>query len=407
MLSCLSKNWLYVFLITLFVNFYFSIDSSSFAAFSRYAVIAGFLIVVYDLWVKNRLNLLAQIVNNRLFSLVCLFFIYLILVSLFHYDFKGVRRAGFVFVFLLFSFFSLENYSVTFRKIHFFLPCFSLILALAYFYSYYHNFGLNFDYRVTKLFKTDFPVFKNYTNTVTAGVHIAILIPFCLRGWFFSNHKVYKYLSLFAFFCISGVLFVTFSRVAWLCAFVSFAIFVCFSLKEKRYKDVLILVAPFVLFSVFYIINFVEIDFQRGLTGRGCIWQNLLSQIATYKDFVFGKGLYLSDHNFKSCSGVSFNMAHSIYLDILYKAGLIGCAILCAIVIAVCYKFARSISFVNDELLVWYSIFIAVSIAMAVDFYGLIYPPKLMWLWFWCPLMFIVAQKTSGNTDRSTRGLME
>lgn len=407
MLSCLSRNWLYVFLITLFANFYFSIASSSFAAFSRYTVIAGFLVVSYDLWTRKRFVLWSQVANNRLFVLVCLFFVYLICVSFFNYDFKGVRRSGFVFVFLLFSFFSLKNYNVNFRKVYLFVPCFSLVLALAYFYSYYHNFGLSFDYRVTKLFKTVFPVFKNYTNTVTAGVHIAILIPFCLRGWFFSESKVYKYLSLLAFFCISAVLFITFSRVAWLCAFVIFIIFICFSLKERRYKDVLIVVMPFVLFCVFYIMNFIGVDLQRGLTGRGCIWQNLLSHITTYKDFVFGKGLYSSGHDFKSCSGASFNMAHSIYLDILYKAGLIGCAILCTVVISVYYKFFCSISFVNDELLVWYSIFIAVSIAMAVDFYSLIYPPNLMWLWFWCPLIFIIAKKTSGNTEHLTQGLVE
>ncbi len=306
--------------------------------------------------------------NNyfKFFLLVCL---YLIIISVFTYNFISIKNSLFYFRFGLFAFFAsyLIFYNTNILKNLFYLFLFiylSLFLdsIYQYFFSknifgFVHNYGENF--RITSFFNDD----------EVLGSYVARFFPLLvfLLIWNIKPKKSYNF--IFLIFFISIISFITIllsgERTSIALFFLSFFFIFISSNKFKKY-----FLIPFIAIVIGFLIlvsssekiknriitqtmdqmgfsseNERIVLFSKTYEGHYLISYNMFKEKP-----IFGHGVKMfrvycqKEENFVAHNACTTH-PHNFYAQMLAETGLVGFIILMTLFIYICYLFLKNLYF--------------------------------------------------------------
>jgi O-antigen ligase len=118
---------------------------------------------------------------------------------------------------------------------------------------------------------------------------------------------------------------------------------------------------------------------------RPGIWQQVLADMQGY--WWFGHG-YLTDPRVPAY-GKLFDHAHNSYLATLRDGGLVGVALLAAI-LGIALHWAWQLYRQRGER-IYLALLLYGMTSVAMDYDRLLLPPRELWLFFWLPVAFIMA----------------
>ena len=143
-----------------------------------------------------------------------------------------------------------------------------------------------------------------------------------------------------------------------------------FSLVLERRKLLFIFLPVFLSF-VGYLFIEPEAVVRKGLTYRDVIWLEHFKDINGVWEWLFGKGL-LAPTNFVVLPGGKLAPhTHSIYVEVLYKGGLIGFVLLLFFIVSVLYCLV-SMSKKRKELSFAGAVLVGLFVSMVFDFHSIL-----------------------------------
>tara|TARA_R110002110_G_scaffold205066_1_gene416649 strand:+ start:41834 stop:43015 length:1182 start_codon:yes stop_codon:yes gene_type:complete len=131
---------------------------------------------------------------------------------------------------------------------------------------------------------------------------------------------------------------------------------------------------------------------------RPGIWEQVIKDMPGH--WIAGHG-YLLDPHVAAYERV-FNHAHNGYLATLRDGGLIGLALLLALLL-LCARQAWSMAYRNGER-IYLALLLYGMTCITMDFDRLIVHPKELWLFFWLPIALLMAATAARDTTLSAVG---
>ena len=385
------KYFYFIALLLLFFSGYYLTEysGSKYSSSLRFFLLAGVLLLIWHERKLMQRSFQAFIERNNytlnpLVIVLLLFFIYIVSLSVFFGDFEVIRRSIVLMVFLMVVSVYSATLSFKYSKLIYSLGVFGFFVGVLYLYEYLvlSEFAV-FDYRKHRVQSTGFSWLASYDNTITAALHISFLFVAALWGLFNSKRKVSIVFFYITFFILLAAVFVTSARTAWIAIATSLLVFLLFEIKRNKLK-VLSVYSVLVVLALFYLSLFYSLDFARGLTHRDTIWLGLLSNLENVRDWVFGAGPAASVSFVKLPNNTYAVHAHNIYVETIYRNGLLGLVLFLSLVLLSVREFILSAS--KKEAVFFIAIICSGSVAMFFDFSNLIYSPNLVWLWLWFPV---------------------
>lgn len=389
LISRVAHVYFIAFLLLFFSGFYLTeYSGSSFSSLLRFYLLVGVFLLV-ALKVSSKLEWKYFLFNNKFFYIKALLFSFLllflcmILTSVFYGDLVVLRRAFVLMVFLFIVWIYSAYLDFNYTYLIYALGFFGFFVGFLYLYEYLTLSGFSFSgYRSNRVQSTGFSWLASYDNTITAALHVSFLCVAALWGLFNSKSKIVIAFFYLTFFILLAAIFVTFARTAWIAVSTSLLIFFIFEFKRNKLK-VMAVYGVLAILAVLYLSLFYSSDFARGLTYRDTIWIGLLSNLQSAKDWMFGMGPAASVSIIKLPDGNFAIHAHNIYVETIYRNGLLGLILLLSLVFLVIRNLVLSIN--KKEAVFFIAIICGGSVAMFFDFSNLIYSPNLVWLWLWFP----------------------
>lgn len=379
-----------LFLTLFFAGFYITdFSSSSFSSILRVFLVIGFVLLFF---INNAEGLRGKLgcenkllhLNNYLYVGVSVFFLYILVSSVFFHEWAIFRRAIVILFFLLIVWLYSLYLRFDYARLIYSLGFFGFIVGVFYLHNYLVLSDFLFSgYRNNPVQSTGFSWLASYDNTITAALHISFLCIAAVWSFFNSKNRVASIFYYLAFFVLLLAIVLTFARTAWVAMFSSLLVFFIHEVKRNKLK-VFSLYSVLLVMGLVYIVFFFNIDMARGLTYRDETWAVLLDNIQSVKGWVFGMGPAASV-SFAKLPGGGFSVhAHNIYVETLYRNGLLGLLLFLLLLFVV----VRNLFvFVNDRERVFFTaILCGAGVAMFFDFSNLIYSPNLIWLWVWFPV---------------------
>lgn len=338
-------------------------------------------------------------------ALIGVFFLYILLNSIFvSSDLKPVRRA----LLLLLLFFLIAHVEISrnawvfgFRVLAFF----SAAMALFSLINTYRLGLFPMSYRSLGLEGSGLLGVADFGNTIVAGMHYAIAFAVTAFLYFTDkrNGRVLLWSLLLAILSVYIVL--TFARTAWVACAIVFVVLGGMLYRNTHWRRYLppllvLLILLYVFFSYYAGYEFSG----RGLTARDEIWLSTWnSSTASVKIFLFGHGAAKAlDAKALSIGQVVYN-THSVYLEALYRYGLVGLLLLLTIIIgalSILYKTIKHHEY-GELAVFWLATLVSGSIVMVVELNGLITTPNLLWHWLWMPVAFALFCQVNLNKGTS------
>lgn len=257
-------------------------------------------------------------------------------------------------------------------------------------------------YRKGGLMSSAHPSVAYFGNTIVAAMHYSITFSILVYLFLTEVKKVLMILWFSFLILVFSYIALTFSRSGWIaCVIASFSIY-CFTFDKYKIRFYLILALGFGVL-VYFALNFLTFElYGRGLTHRDEIWTVVLSRMPGH--WVFGYGLSSHFEPIPVLNGAVFvNNSHNLYLEILYKVGVVGLLLFIASVasaLLALYKGIKSAIY-SDLAILLLSVLLAVLVVMLTELNGWISSPNLLWQWLWVPLAFSL--NISRQLDRVTR----
>lgn len=385
------------FLVLFFSGFYITdFDGSSFSSILRIFLAMGVLLLFYILGALGfrdgfRFKECTAAKNKYLYVGLTLFFLYILIASVFFSEWSAFRRSVIVLLFLItvgfYTFYLRFNYE---RFINF-LGVMGFIVGSLYLYNYLVVSEFSFaGYRNNPVQSTGLSWLANYDNTITAALHLSVLCIATIWGYFNSKNKVVSVFYYVAFFILLLAIVLTFARTAWVAVFTSLLIFFMYELKINKLKAIFLYGVLFFL-GVVYMVFYYGSDVNRGLSYRDQIWVGLFNNIDSIKGWVFGMGPAASVSFVEIAGGTTAVHAHNIYVETIYRNGVLGVALF----LLLFFLAARSLIVRREsrDKVFFLAVLFGASTSMFFDFSNLIYSPNLIWLWVWFPIAVSLSVK--------------
>ncbi|HTO15625.1 MAG TPA: O-antigen ligase family protein [Edaphocola sp.] len=375
-----------------FGNFFWFFDDTSLNANIRALVI--FLAIVggvsYSPVFFNG-SFFSKIKSNKLFLIVFLFLSYASINSfLILEDMKMARRSLLVFSFVFiigFSFFEKCTWELFLRA----LAISSFGFALFSLINMYRIDALPTGYRMGGISVSGVEGVADFGNTIIAAMHYAMGFTAALYLFFTETNKYKLVFWVMTLGTLSLYIILTFSRAGWLACLIPLVIMTLFLYDNKKK------VRWFVLFSfLFCVLSFfvtVYLNYevgQRGLTHRDEIWLTVISRMPG--SWLFGHGAGANIEPILVAGTTYVNNSHNVYLEVLYKLGLVGVLFFVGVLI-----FSIYILYKNREhykygsiAVYWLSVLCSSAVVMTVELNELIHTPNMLWHWFWMPVAFAI-----------------
>lgn len=370
-----------VFIVLFFSGFYFTgFESSSFSSVLRVFIIVGFLFLFYN---KSLLKDICFSDNYALYIGLVLFFLYVMVLSFYFLEWSFFRRLLIVFLFLITIALYVTKLNFNFNLVIYGLGFIGFVIGVLYIYNYLLINDFSFvRYRQDTLKGTAFESIASYDHTITAALHLCFLSIAAVWGFFNSKNRLVSCFYYITFFMLALVVLGTFARVGLVS--ISIALIVFFLCEIKRNKIKVLFFHGFVFLLVIFYLNYINIDdVFRGLNSRDVIWIGLLENISGVKNWLFGMGPVASV-SFIDMDGVIAVHAHNIYIETLYRNGIVGLFLFVTLLFLAVKNLISKIEFKDNIFFI--AVLAAASVAMCFDFYNLIYSPNLIWLWIWFPV---------------------
>lgn len=229
-------------------------------------------------------------------------------------------------------------------------------------------------------------VFRN-ANEIGSFCGVIVLLAFIMALRSSSLISATKFYALALFACVG--LLISLSRGAIL-ALIIIAPFIIALIRPplKIWLPPVILSAVSVLLvlSLTDIVTFYMSGRAEGLGGRSTIWNEIIFR--SQDNLLTGIGLSKDSTIFLS-NGEEFNHAHSAWLDILYRTGVIGLLLVLAHLATVLRKFSSA-----KELLPLYAWLIYGCLCSFLDGRALFWEIGAKWFFYWIPAGLIAAVVT-------------
>ena len=361
--------------------------------------LSSLIIIVRSFHLKNDIGITPYAI------LIGLFFLYVLLNSFFiSADLKPVRRA-LLLVLLLFLVARIEvsknSWIFGFRVLAFF----SAAMALFSLINTYRLGLFPMSYRSLGLKGSGLSGVADFGNTIVAGMHYAIA--FAVTTFlYFTDKKSGRVLLWSLLLAILSVYIVlTFARTAWVACAIVFVVLGGMLYRKTHWRRYLppllvLLILLYVFFSYYAGYEFSS----RGLTARDEIWLSTWnSSIASVKTFLFGHGAAKALEAKALSTGQVVYNTHSVYLETLYRYGVVGLTFLIAIMIgalSILYKMIKHHEY-GELAVFWLATLVSGSIVMIVELNSLITTPNLLWHWLWMPVAFALFCQVNLNKGTS------
>lgn len=320
-------------------------------------------------------------------GLVALFGYY-ILQSVFYGDWESVRRVLVVAVFLSCVAFAVLWLDFDVCRLVTLISILGLLFALCYDIN---TFGSR-NQALTSPFRdmaSGLDWFASYHNTIIAGLHWSLLALALIWAYTKSRLSSLRLLYLISGCVVLFAVYHTAARTAWVATMFGIAGLFLYADHAARLR-LLLLVVPSVLIAALYTLLHPEAIVRKGLTYRDDIWMEHMHKLEGGSDWIFGKGIAALEAFVKLPGGNLAVHPHSIYIESLYSAGLVGLALFVFVLVVAFYCLLdRRIDFKGKGFIG--PVMIGATVAMMVDFNGLFDAPNLVWLWFWFPLAVLLA----------------
>ncbi len=391
--------WVCIFFLSYFFLSYYINFGFSQSSIIRVSLGVLLPLVLLALFKKGNLKSeLKRLFVSRDSLFLLLFFLYIIIQSIFYADWQIMRRVIILLVFFIFlSLLDSIDWALIKCKV-FVVPVLAAAIGVTYLYSYIVSNGFTVPIKNNAMASSGYDFFIDYKNTVLAGLHLVFLLSFCLHCYFYSKNTVFSIFSYFSSFLILSSIFLTVARTAWVVCCVVLIIYFLFSFK-RRIKKVFFVFMPLVILAATYLYFYFAFHIERGLTRRDEIWSHVLSQVDSVKSVLFGSGIG-SPVDFVKLSGSGFMPHfHNIYLELFYKVGIIGLIVFLLLNLRVLFiLYSKRRCEIN---ILYFSLLGSVLVGMFFDYSNLIYSPNLMWLVYWFPLALAYSstRKVDGNSN--------
>ena len=242
-------------------------------------------------------------------------------------------------------------------------------------------------------------------SAVTVGEISAIFMLYCLM-----QARLAITPGLRAGFTLMAAVFMlalllSFSRTAFLALFLAA---VWHYVQLGKFRAALIVAAASILLFVLMLMD-IDVEWLRNISRSSTVeirlwgWQATLEQIREH--WLLGYGVRtdlqvpLDDPRYIEI-GEPFWHPHNVFLSMWYQAGLIGLALLLALVVALVRKLRPLQG--DRQTSYWSSIFIFILLLCLVDSPELVDRPATPWIWFWLPLaVALSADKISAGAHSS------
>jgi len=306
-------------------------------------------------------------------------------------DLQAVRRL--LVLFLLFFSLSISNLSL--NKINYFIVVVSLIVGGFALFSLFNQYllgGIPEGYRQNGLISSGNADIAYFGNTIVAAMHYAIGFVFLAFLFFTETKKSLFFIWALLLLAVTTYIALTFARTGWIAAFLSFLVVFLFTFdrSKKRFYSVALVIF---CIAIYFIYNYMGYEInQRGLTYRDQIWKTVLSRMED--NWFFGHGLLAPFEPIPVVVGnqvLYVHNAHSLYLEVLYQAGMIGLIFfLCTLVLSLLTAFKVALVNKKTAAVVVLAMLGSVSIVMLTELNGFVHSPNLIWMWLWIPLALVL-----------------
>ena len=198
--------------------------------------------------------------------------------------------------------------------------------------------------------------------------------------------------------------------LGWLGVVIGLALFlaaVWHYMQLGKFRAALIVAAATILLLLLMLMD-VDVEWLRNISRSSTVeirlwgWQATLEQ--TREHWLLGYGarsdlqLPLDDPRYIEI-GEPFWHPHNVFLSVWYQAGLIGLALLVALVVALARKLRPLQG--DRQTSYWSTIFIFVLLICLVDSPALVDRPATPWIWFWLPLAIALSADKIPADSRS------
>jgi O-antigen ligase len=245
--------------------------------------------------------------------------------------------------------------------------------------------GISFSYRAT-------PIEAGFGNPVDAGTHYAPVFTFIVWLALTATKRLGSCIWSICALTLTILLYLTWSRTAWLAGFVSVTFLLCF-LAHRIVKKISIY--AFVISIILLIIYEHQVVLSeiigRGLTQRDIIWLNIIDRMQGY--WLVGHGAGAKLGTFFLQDGFTVSHAHNLYLEVLYQYGLGGVILMLISSFACLVKLFR---LRKDQLAaLWFSLLVSGMLAMCFAMSNFVGTPNRIWVFYWLPLAGALAMPSS------------
>lgn len=338
-------------------------------------------------------------------ALIGMFFLYILINSVFvSADLKAVRRA----LLLLLLFFLVSRVEISRNSWIFGFRVLALFSAAMALFSLVNTYRLGLfpmSYRSLGLEGSGLSGVADFGNTIVAGMHYAIA--FAVTAFLYFTDKRSNRVLLWSLLLaiLSVYIVLTFARTAWVACAIVFVVLGGMLYRKTHWRRYLLpLLVLLILLYVFFS-YYAGYEFSsRGLTARDEIWLSTWnSSTVSVKTFLFGHGAAKAlEAKVLSTGQVVYN-THSVYLETLYRYGVVGLTFLIAIMIgalSILYKMIKHHEY-GELAVFWLATLVSSSIVMVVELNGLITTPNLLWHWLWMPVAFALFCQVNLNKGTS------
>lgn len=382
-LKSLLKIFFYFFIAYFILSFYFYLSVSQASTIRASVLLGAFVFLVFYIG-KYGLKIRYKYFSSQIVELLfLLFFLYLLFLCVFNLDWQQLRRLALIILFFTIIVAYQKEKISNFKYFYILFLFISVVVSVAYVYSFIANNGMILPNKNIAMVRANFDIYLDYGNSVIAGMHLSFLYAFCLLFYFKAENRLNLFFSYVSSYLLLCAVFLTFARTSWLVCFIVIITYFIYYFKLS-FKRCVILLAPIAIMLPYYLYYFMSFHLDRGLTRRDEIWIAFIDSMNGTGAWLFGHGLSAAMDTVKLSTGNYQPHAHSIYVEVLYKAGLVGLVLFVGVIAVTLFKLHLLRH--SDAKILYIALISSITAGMFFDYSNLLYSPNLMWLVFWLPM---------------------
>lgn len=240
--------------------------------------------------------------------------------------------------------------------------------------------GRSLAYRVSRLESSGISGVADFGNAILAALFYAAMLILSVGLW--SRIKKGWRFSWLLGICGLGIaVYATYSRGVWIALGAALLFYWALTLSRQYFICLLgVIVAG--AFAVLLVSPGMIVKGFLNLNYREEIWQYALEELS--HGWFWGVGPAAP---FSACIEVlsrCFNQAHSLYLQFMFNFGMIGLAVLGALLISLLFVAWRHRG--DDRALIALSLLVFALVAGVASYSELFSRPGLVWMFFWLPV---------------------